>query len=444
MTLLIASARYTNEDIELRRQVLDTIGDGQPIAVVQPFYDHLAQGWLFSTAKALYQAILLMAGHSQEERVARVYHSYQLDGWRRTTGELVPNGQVKAAGQVYATAQALADSPLLAGLVAARATLRLAAVLRLAADRALVYRADTWAALAVAIDDWNGVGVVPQAVRALRVPVRPTSVLTTWNPATTVTTGNLGASRYAFDRNWSNCGQTTVYMLSRLHDLNADIQLEEEFVVGQGAGDQLAAALLAPVPRLTLINVVNPEFHEFTVEKRPNGQAIMQQGYIGHYHATWWAGLTDDLLQATGAAREGLLEERETWGRNQVIDLDTLGQRLIPLLAAERLNAPAALEAWRHLPFNPRGAVPICANEPSFTVRFWSVNAPDTARGAVRERLGVLTPTEWVSLLPIYEAHRFWQQIVTVATPQPQHVPVQGEGVVTKDPTEKDNKNNDK
>jgi hypothetical protein len=444
LTLLIAQVRYTNEDIELRRQVLDTIGDGQPVAVVQPFFDHLNQGWLFSTAKALYQAILLMAGHSQEERLARIYHSYQLDGWRRTTGDLVPNGQVKAANQVYATAQALADSPLLAGLVTARASIRSAAVLRLAGDRALVYRADTWTALAEAIDDWNGVGVVPQAVRALRVPVRPPSVLTTWNPATTVTTENLGASRYAFNRNWSNCGQTTVYLLSRLHDLNADVQLEEEFVVGQGAGEQLAAALLAPVPRLTLINVANEEFHEFTIEKRPNGQAVMQQGYIGQYHATWWAGLTDDLLQATGAAREGLLEDREIWGRNQVIDLDTLGQRLIPLLAAERLNSPAALLAWRNLPFNPRGAVPICENAPSFTVRFWSVNAPDTARGAVRHRLGMTTPTEWVSLLPIYEAHRFWQQIVTVATPPPEQVQGEGVGVVVKDLTEKENKNQDK
>jgi hypothetical protein len=282
-------------------------------------------------------------------------------------------------------------------------------------DPAAGYVFGSWDALATALGAWNGDGALPVAVRAARVAQRPNSVLEYWDPAVTVTKANLRDCEHWIESIWGACGQTAEYLISRVHDLGGDVQLENTFRVEQGNGQVLAQYLLAPVARRTLINIGNNLIHEFVIEKRPSDQrAILQQGYLFTYNAIWWAGLTDDeLLSAQPADQEALRDARAEYGPTRSINLNKLGTNLTRLLSAPMLNSQAAAAAWLDLPFHPKAA-PNKAVAPSFEVREWSVNAPDTAREAIRDRLGPTFDREWISQLVMYEIDELWRRIQPV------------------------------
>jgi hypothetical protein len=314
---------------------------------------------------------------------------------------------MRVAGREFTDVDTLAASDLVAGVVALRDTLRRPAVTALVGDRAAGYRFDTWEALAVALGDWDGEPPTPLGLGAFRVPERQRSVRVNWNPARDVTPDNVGTYDHAFRTAWSNCGQTAEYLIGRIQDLGGDVQREDTLLIGQGEGARLAQCLLTVVTRRTLINVVNDQVHEFTIEKRSEDQgAILQQGYLSGYSAIWWAGLDAELIDAPQTARQDLLDMRADYGPTRAIDLITLGANLTRFLAAEQINSEAARAAWRDLPFHPNGALP-SANPPSFQVRVWSINEPDTVRETVRGRLGDTLDATWISQLVMLEVNEF-------------------------------------
>jgi hypothetical protein len=110
-----------------------------------------------------------------------------------------------------------------------------------------------------------------------------------------------------------------------------------------------------------LLHVIFPRLHEFVIEKAPGGGAYLYQAWVSQFNGLWWAdregiALRDQLVGnflLPGA--EGILKvmgkAQTERGRGTDINLTELAYELGDFLRADVFGDPAAVEAWRRLPF---------------------------------------------------------------------------------------------
>jgi hypothetical protein len=420
MYIQIGAVIFPPADILLRQRILTLLDQAAAsetghAGALEYFFGPPTHGWVFGNDNAFYRIALAVAALPAEQRAPEQLPNTVAPS-RKPASVAVPGGTVTIAGQRYTSALALANSPVIAGLAAAAAVIRLPAVLALASNMLNAFSFASWAVAATAIGGWNGTGALPVAVSAARVPVRPVSALARYDPTVEADRPHIVDHARRFSYAWSTCGQTGQHLTARLHDLGGDIQRENEITFNHNEGDQLTAFLVADVAVRTVIEIYNMRQHHFVIEKRPADQlAIMQQGFISGYTSTWWAGLTPALETfTTQASRVTMTGRRAVWGLAQPVDLGALGALLGAFLAEPRLNTPGALVAWDALPFLP-GLREWSQNvPPAWEVKVWSVNAPDTARIAIADRLGAQQTSPWLTQAVLQEATEYWTRISAV------------------------------
>ncbi|MEV7723959.1 hypothetical protein AB0P15_04390 [Streptomyces sp. NPDC087917] len=420
MYVQIGTTKYPPADIAIRRKALDQLGNGLGAGGHAPSLTFLfgvpGSAWTFPNENAFYRALNIFEAAPPEQRTPQTLPN-MLTVARRPASLTLPGGTVTLLGVSYASAAALALAPPVTGLVALAATVRHPGLLALASDPLNGYAFPTWAAAATALGAWNGLGAVPPAALAGRIPVRPQTALVRYDPSSVVT----GAQdivdherRYSYA--WGTCGMTGEHMTGRLLDLGGDIQREAETTFGHGQGAALRQLLLTPVAVRTVYEVFNPMLHHFVVEKRPSDQgAVLHQGYIGAYTAPWWAGLTTEGMTLRKPDDQETLEAMRTfWGGGRTIDLATLGTRLGAFLAEPRLSTVGSTTAWRQLPFLPSAELPPMNDPPAWVVRTWSVADPQTVFDTVEARLNRNFPQEWVTHTVMREAAEYHARIAAV------------------------------
>jgi hypothetical protein len=417
MYLQIGATRLAPQDIDVRQRMLVPLDQAAQTeaghaGALSFFFTPVTHAWVFGSATAFYRAALALVALPAEQRAPDQLPT-TISVSRRAATTAVPGGTVTVAGQRYDSALALANSPLIAGLAADGAVIGLPAVTVLVNNLLNPFSFTGWNAAGIAIGTWNGTGPMPPAVLAARVPVRPLSALARYDPTMQVLHAAVVDHRRRFSYAWSTCGQTGEHLTSRLGDLGADIQRENETSFPQGQGAALRALLVADVQVLTIFEIFNMRQHHFVIEKRPNDQqAIMQQGFISAYTATWWAGLTPGLHTLKTADLATMTQVRSAWGLAQPVDLGQLGTLLGAFLAEPRLNTQGALAAWDALPFLPGLREWSQDVAPSWEVKVWSVHDPDTANGTVATRLGLQATSAWVTQTVLLEATEYWTRIL--------------------------------
>ncbi|MFI5764005.1 hypothetical protein ACIA8F_24085 [Streptomyces sp. NPDC051563] len=428
MYVEIGTTKYRPIDFAMRRRVLDHLGSlpGGHAAALGFLFGVPADAWTFPNENAFYRAINIFADTPEAERTPTTLPNMLTVARRRAGtvmpgpgGALLPGGTTTLAGVRYADSAALALAGPVTALLALEATLRHPGLTRIVDDPLNGYAFTSWAALTEALGTWNGLGALPVAVRAARIPIHPVSALSNYDPTDTVTAENLRLQEARYVYAWGSCGMTGQHLTARIHDLGGDIQREDEVTFGQGQGAALRQLLLAPVAVRTLYEIHNPMLHHFVIEKRPSDQgAILQQGYIGAYWASWWAGLTGGLSVREEGNHEIISAMRTFWGGGRTIDLGVLGTRLGAFLAQPRMSTAGSAEAWRNLPFLPWAVIAL-DNPATWVVTTWSVAAPNTVFNAVEDRLHGDYPQEWVTETVMREAAEYETRIEAVRTLNP-------------------------
>lgn len=442
MGLQIDAKTYTAQDLDIRARVHAALTGPRAEMLLGRLFGDEEYGWVFSNGLTLYKAIDLLlrnpgsvpaeaapfrrkvnAAPSDSSKVAvpegladslagRATRPVQLNLRNRTPRA----GAVRVSDTVYTDAAGLAAAPELSALAAVADLIGDPRLRGLAADDFSRWSFGDWDEVRRALDGWNGSRPYPSALSKHRAPRHPQSVRTEYNPTAPVNADNLITQEKQFRNAWGVCGNTAEFFTARVQDLAGDVCLEDEFSVqGSAGGARLRDVLTSHVDERTLINVINPLIHEFIIEKRPGDQAaVLQQGYLGAYYATWWAGVVAEhlFLQAESRERAAVVDRRDSHGQARPVDLAALGDALAALLAADRLDSGQAAAAWRKLPFHPE-ARPSSAEAPSFTVRIWSVHAPDKVLATVQERLSGANK-DWVTQLVMQEAAEHWRRIAAV------------------------------
>jgi hypothetical protein len=416
MYLQIGPTRLTPEDIDVRQRFLAPLNQAAQTqaghaGLLGCFFTSETHAWYFPYPRAFYRAAIAFAALPIQQRTPDQLPNEILISFKAAT-DARPAGTVTVAGQRYDSALALANGPIIAGLAADGAVISLPAVTALVNNLLNPFTFADWHTAGIAIGNWDGTGALPPAVLAARVPVTPLSALARYDPTMQVLHAAVDDHKRRFSYAWSTCGQTGEFLTSRLHDLGADIQRENETSFPQGQGAALSALLTANVQVLTIFEIFNMRQHHFVIEKRPNDQqAIMQQGFIGAFNATWWAGLTN--LNTLGNNLNAMTQVRGVWGEARAVNLGQLGTLLGNFLAEPRLNTQGALAAWDALPFYP-GLREWSQNvAPSWEVKVWSVNDPATANGTVSARLGPQATSTWVTQTVLLEATEYWGRILS-------------------------------
>ena len=286
----------------------------------------------------------------------------------------------------------------------------------LAADTFSEWEFADWKTLRNVVTGWNGKLPYPYEFRPHRRPRRPKPVLTEYDPTARLDKTTVTLREKQYSNAWGTCGNTVEFLTARINDLGGDVCLESEVVVaGASGGEQLKRILTAPVEVLVVINIINPLIHEFVIEKRPEDQtAVLQQGYLSAYYATWWARLEESRISLDGEARAKVVDMRDQYGGEQPIDLTAFADKLAAFLRAPTIDSDAAYKAWQTLPFHPLGR-PNSAEMPSFTVRVWSVNAPEVVRLTVADRFPGANAVRLTQVV-MYEAIDFSARIKRVDT----------------------------
>ncbi|RAY15948.1 hypothetical protein DPM19_09370 [Actinomadura craniellae] len=172
------------------------------------------------------------------------------------------------------------------------------------------------------------------------------------------------------------------------------------------AGTALTTLLRAPVAHITLFNIDLDGVHICVLEKHPNGNALLSQGYRGTYLPWWWQGLTRTALPAPvrlalgddtsdrvlemevtdgpiAAHAAALTQVHADYGGEQNLagtKFNTLTRNLGTLIALDYWGGtpgvarPATVAAWAALPFSPNDS----------TVIGTSGRAGEVARNTVR------------------------------------------------------------
>jgi len=280
----------------------------------------------------------------------------------------------------------------------------------LAADPINSWQFDDWQQARKALETWNGNPPFSDALEQHRRAKTPDSKLSQWNPKAIVTPEDAKGAKKAFTL-WDVCGQTAEYLISRMHDLAGKVELELELTLKGAEGvSTLKKILLSPVKQISLINIGNPQIHEFTIEKRPSDQAaVLHQGYLSAYNALWWAGLEEDLIHLKAGDKAAIEAKRDNYGKGRPINLEELAHNLAGFMSAKMINSPEAQAAWRQLPFHPNAKLDFDVS-PDLLVRIWVVNEP----GKFFENLGI--KDEWVTSAVMQEVRGVYSKILAINT----------------------------
>ena len=197
---------------------------------------------------------------------------------------------------------------------------------------------------------------------------------------------------------FANCGDAASHLIGRVHHKGGKVELfaKEEGLTGREGAKRLSALLSAHHDFPALINVITPVLHEFVVELRPDGQALLQQGYQSAYDALWWAGLPGGRSSLSGKDHEVMRAMRSSWGEGKPIVLANLVTLLSDFMVEPSLKD--AGQAWRKLPFLPSEKLND-GGEPTWQVRVWLVRAPEQAIDALTNE-----KTSWVTTAVLREA----------------------------------------
>lgn len=161
----------------------------------------------------------------------------------------------------------------------------------------------------------------------------------------------------ALQKLWGVCGAASQSLIERLYSAGAG-PVETFNRVFEGAHDArlLEALLKLPVRETVFIHIAEPAIHEFTIEKRPDGQAYLHQGYLSAYSAMWWAGIkgadVPPFFTLTGKPAELMREHREMFGLGQPIMMETFAWMMYSYLLSDTHGENSG-NAWKKLPFNP-------------------------------------------------------------------------------------------
>jgi hypothetical protein len=428
MRISIANVKYGEKDLEVRREAmlaLHRLGEKEVVIWAAMFADG-DRSWSFAAEAMWYKAIAALANN--HGNVVNLPPDVQVA--YKPVSQQIPAGSMKIGKELFASVDNLIASPIMATFNAMRPVLlnemRFPQLVSLLADP-FEWSFDDWAHVNKVLADWNGVPPYPTTLRACRQERRPGSKLETrfdrtrnvdvpaWNPAMVVNSDNWKTCKQAFEYAWGACGNTAEFLISRVHDLQGDVRLEDEFTVaGKEGAQRLLELLCSPVEGMTLVNVGNELIHEFVIEKHAGDgvPAILQQGYLLSYYATWWAGLDDSMISLKDLPLAKMKKARTENGAGTVVNLKALGVQLGEFMAAPLINSGEAAIAWSHLPFRPDDR-PNKAVAPSFVVRVWSVNAPQTAFQAISQRLPGADKI-WLTQAVLQEAQDFWERIKSV------------------------------
>ncbi|WP_019633062.1 hypothetical protein [Actinomadura atramentaria] len=233
-------------------------------------------------------------------------------------------------------------------------------------------------------------------------PVRDAerAIVAEWRDAALARTGAHTELARRLSARWSNCGMTSVNVMTALRgNYTATISLTERFEFRYDTAGEIARELNrvpAGAGEIHLLDCDLSGIHNFVVEVHHDGSRYLVQGYQGGYSALWW--VTDsvyDPVEADTVRTEALSTLRGDWGggRNIAARHDGLVANLTALIK-DGYNAVtrAGSSVWRQLPFGPHDQAPLAYKDaPFLRVDRFVLRNPAAVRAAANGVGGALS-----------------------------------------------------
>jgi len=210
-------------------------------------------------------------------------------------------------------------------------------------------------------DQRDRVDTMEEALHHLPDAIEPAHILdpgTAWNVARNPEEYGYQQAIINFGNLWGNCGNANENLMIRLKELRTRPRLVKKTdFIGAKGGVALAALLKLPVTETTIVQVANPQIHEFSLEIWRNGVTYLHQGYVKNFDAVWWAGLAESesphfTMLGEDAAR--IKHAQAIYGGLQTINRGAIANGLRNFMATD-VFCEAADEAWDLLPFPKEG-----------------------------------------------------------------------------------------
>jgi len=210
-------------------------------------------------------------------------------------------------------------------------------------------------------DQRDRVDTMEEALGHLPEAIEPTRILdpgTAWNVAQNPEEYGYHEAIINFGNLWGVCGNANENLMIRLKEFGTSPKLVKKVdFIGAKGGVALAALLKLSVTETTIVQVANPQIHEFSLEIWRNGVTYLHQGYVKNFDAIWWAGLAQSesphfTMLGEDAAR--IKHAQAIYGGLQTINRSAIANGLENFMAADVFCA-AADEAWNLLPFPKEG-----------------------------------------------------------------------------------------
>jgi hypothetical protein len=203
-----------------------------------------------------------------------------------------------------------------------------------------------------------------------------------WDIAKSPETQGKQAAMANFQNIWNVCGAANENLMLRLNELGTQpVVVQQVSFIGAKDAKALAALLMLPVKKTSIIQVTTPLVHEFSIEKRHNGLSYLHQGYLSNFNAVWWSGLADSdvpVFTMVGPAAERMKDIRANFGGLSPIDVPALALNLQRFMATDHFGEPAQ-RAWADLPFPMESNLAAKEEQIQFIVTVFQFNNEDAA-----------------------------------------------------------------